>query len=302
MSRKIFLVVLTAIATAGLIAPYWTVPAGEAATGSALTLPLKQNSVRFAVIGDNGTGERRQYELAEQMDNYHQKFGFDFVLMLGDNIYGGSTPTDFQRKFELPYKPLLDGGVKFYASLGNHDNPNERFYAPFNMGGKRYYNFKNGNVQFFALDSDYVDPEQLTWIEEALKTASENAWKICFFHHPLYSNGKFHGSDLDLRQRLEPIFLKYGVDVVLSGHDHVYERLKPQNGINYFVMGSSGQLRAGNLRASDATAKGFDSDQTFMIVEVSGDELYFQTVSRAGRTVDTDVITRIKKQAAGFAK
>src|SRR6266851_9997193 len=200
-----------------------------------LELPLKAKSVRFAVIGDTGTGDKEQYEIGRQMANYREKFPFDFVIMLGDNMYGGESPDDFKEKFEDPYKPLLAAGVKFYASLGNHDNPNQRFYKPFNMGEKRYYSYKNGNAEFFALDSHYMDPEQLDWIKQKLRD-SNAAWKICYFHHPLYSDGKFHGPDKDLRARLEPIFLQNGVNVVFSGHDHVYERIKPQNGIDYFVQ------------------------------------------------------------------
>ena len=92
------------------------------------------------MIGDSGTGEREPYDVAKEMKTYRQKVGFDFVIMLGDNIYGGHRSKDFAEKFEQPYKPLLDAGVKFYASLGNHDDPNEeRLYEPFNMGGERYY-------------------------------------------------------------------------------------------------------------------------------------------------------------------
>src|SRR2546423_13643993 len=120
-----FLLLLTSLAVA-------QAPAG-------LTLPLAEKSVRFAVIGDSGTGERPQFEVASLMMKYHDVFPFEFVLMLGDNIYGGNKPQDFKRKFEDPYKPLLDAGIKFYASLGNHDNSNQRFYKPFNMGGKRFY-------------------------------------------------------------------------------------------------------------------------------------------------------------------
>src|ERR1051326_9241549 len=103
-------------------------------------LPLLPKSVRFAVIGDSGTGDREQHEVAKLLEAYRQKVGFDFVIMLGANIYGSHNPGDFARKFEQPYKPLLDAGVKFYASLGNHDDPNvERLYKPFNMNGERYY-------------------------------------------------------------------------------------------------------------------------------------------------------------------
>ena len=268
---------------------------GEAPTSSALTLPLKDGSVRFAVIGDFGTGERAQYELAQQMEKYHGIFPFDFVVLLGDNIYGGHRPSDFEHKFEQPYKTLLDAGVKFYASLGNHDNPDERFYKPFNMGGERYYEFKKGGVAFFALDSNYMSPQQLQWLEQNLKNAG-SGWKICFFHHPLYSDGKSHGPDLDLRAHLEPLFQKYGVDTVLSGHDHVYERFKPQNGIYYFVEGNSGELRSHDLRSSGEMSKGFDTDRAFMLVEIAGDQFYFQAVSRTGETVDSGMLP---KQQAG---
>ena len=258
-----------------------------------LVLPLKTQSVRFAVIGDSGTGDRSQYEVAQQMARYHEQFPFDFVIMLGDNLYGGNSPTNFERKFERPYQALLDAGVQFYASLGNHDNPNERFYKPFHMGGDRYYNFVKRNVGFFALDSNYMDPQQLNWLEQRLHSA-DSAWKLCFFHRPLYSDGKFHGPDLDLRARLEPLFEKYGVDVVFSGHEHFYERLKPQHGVYYFILGNSGELRFRNLRPSVTMAKGFDVDRGFMLVEVAGDELYFQTISRAGLTVDSGTLTKTR--------
>lgn len=254
--------------------------------------PLKSDSVRFAAIGDMGTGEQPQYETAQQMLKSRQAFPFDFVIMLGDNIYGGSKPVDFDRKFAVPYKPLIDAGVKFYASLGNHDNTNERFYKLFNMNGESYYTYKKGNVRFFVLNSNYMDPKQSAWLETQLRDAGKGDWKICYFHHPLYSSGKFHGPSLDLRQLLEPLFIKYGVDAVFAGHDHVYERVHPQHGIYYFTEGASGELRSGNLARSEITDKGFDTDRSFMLIEIAGDELHFQTISRTGATVDSGVIHR----------
>jgi hypothetical protein len=276
-----------------LLAP--SLPADE------FKLPLKSNSVRFAAIGDMGTGEAAQYEVAQRMVAARQDFPFDFVIMLGDNIYGGSSPKDFEKKFEAPYKPLLDAGVKFYAALGNHDNTNERFYKLFNMNGATYYSFKKGNVRFYALDSDYMDPKQLSWLETQLQNdAGSDEWKICYFHHPLYSSGKTHGPATDLRLLLEPLFVKYGVNAVFAGHEHVYERILPQKGIYYFTEGASGQLRYGNLRKSEITGKGFDTDRTFMLVEIAGDEMYFETISRAGATVDSGMIQRqVRTRAAG---
>ena len=257
-----------------------------------LTLPLKPDSVRFAVIGDMGTGTRLQYQTAAKMNEVRAKFPFEFVLMLGDNIYGGHTPRDFEKKFERPYAGLLTAGVKFYATLGNHDKEYDRFYKPFNMNGQQYYTYKKNNVRFFAMDTTYMSPQQLAWLEKELHNASSD-WIICYFHHALYSSASFHGSATELRSILEPLFVKYKVNAVFSGHDHVYERMKPQKGIHYFTEGASGALRVGNLRKSTITAFGYDQDCSFMLVEITGDELHFQTITRTGRTIDSGVIQRL---------
>jgi len=263
----------------------------SSATAQDLFLPNKKDSLHFAVIGDSGTGERNEYEVARQMVAFRAKFPYAMVLMMGDNLYGGESPQDFKAKFEEPYKDLLADGVKFYASLGNHDDPKQRFYKPFNMNGQRYYTFKaNDRVRFFVLDSNYMDPEQLAWLAKELK-GSDSPWKICFFHHPLYSSGKQHGSDVDLRRFLEPLFLEYGVKVVLAGHEHFYERIKPQKGIYYFISGGSAKLRPDNIARTNLTAKGFDRDNHFMLMEIDGDILHFQTISRTGTTIDSGIVS-----------
>ena len=259
--------------------------------GQDLTLPMRSGSVRFAAIGDMGTGKPPQYEVAAQMNAFRRVFPFEFVIMLGDNLYGGNRPRDYLYKFEVPYKPLLDAGVQFYAALGNHDSPTQRVYKPFNMNGQQYYTFTKGNVQFFALDSTYMSPQQLAWLEAAL-TDSDKDWKIAYFHHPLYSSSAQHGSAVELRRVLEPLLIKFGVQVVFAGHEHVYERVKPQKGVSYFVHGAAGQLRKGNLRKSALTAVGYDLDLSFMLVEVAGDTLAYQAISRLGKTVDSGVIQR----------
>jgi hypothetical protein len=261
------------------------------ATAQEVSLPSAANSVKFAAIGDNGTGDRGQYDVANQMVRFHAKFPFDRVIMLGDNIYGGQGAQDLVKKFSQPYKALLDLGVKFYASLGNHDDPSNRQYPLWNMGGELYYTHATQNVRFFALDSSKVDQKELAWLENALKSSTED-WKICYFHHPLYSDGGTHGSSVDVRVVFEPLFVTYGVNVVFSGHDHIYERITPQKGIYYFVEGASGQLRKGDARPSAMTAKAFDQDMSFMLVEIAGNQLSFQTVSRAGTTVDSGTIQR----------
>ncbi|MEP6593837.1 MAG: metallophosphoesterase, partial [Acidobacteriota bacterium] len=194
----------------------------------ALTLPNRADSLKFAVLGDFGTGSSEQYELAAQMKRVHDVFPFELVTLVGDNLYGSERPQDFKNKFETPYQPLLESGVKFYASLGNHDAREQRYYKLFNMDGKLYYSFKaKQSVRFFALESTYMDPEQVAWLEKELKDSNED-WKIPYFHHPPYSSGDRHGSDERLREVLEPLFLKYNVSVVFTGHDHFYERTKPQ--------------------------------------------------------------------------
>ena len=258
----------------------------------ASVLPVADDSVKFLVIGDSGTGGSAQRQVAQQIVAAHARFPFEFALMLGDNLYGSEDPSDYSEKFEEPYKPLLSAGVKFYASLGNHDEPAQRFYKPFNMDGKRFYKFSEGGVDFFALDSTYMTPEQVDWLAQELEGSGAD-WKIAFMHHPIYSSGERHGSEMDLRALIEPLFLKHGVDVVFAGHEHFYERLKPQGGISYITQGAAAKLRRGNI-ANDSrlTAKGFDTDYSFTLVEIEGDQMFVETISRRGQVVDGSVIPR----------
>ncbi len=266
----------------------------QTTAGPSLSVPNRPDTFKFAVLGDNGTGDKGQYELADQMSAIHELFDYGLVIMLGDNFYGSQTPPELIRKFDRPYKPLLDLGVKFYAAIGNHDEPFTIDYPPLNMGGQRYYTYTREQVRFFVLDTNVMDAEQLRWLEAMLKQAQE-PWKIAYFHHPLYGNAGRHGAAVDMRVLLEPLLLRYGVSVVFSGHDHIYERLKPQNNIHYFIAGSGGKLRKGDLQPSASTAAGFDQDQAFVIVEVAASELYFQTISRTGATVDSGAIPRLAR-------
>ena len=256
------------------------------APASQVKPPVEEGSVRFAIIGDTGTGTRSQFDIAAQMTKARAVFPFEFVIMLGDNIYGSERPQDFISKFEKPYQDLLDANVPFYASLGNHDDPTQRFYKPFNMDGERYYTFTKGSARFFVLDSNYVDQAQLKWLEDELSRANDR-WKIAYFHHPLYSSGEKHGSELDLRAQVEPLFIRYGVDVVFAGHEHFYERIKPQKGIYYFIQGGSAKLRKGDIRVGALTAAGFDTDFSFTLAELGKDAMQFQTLSRLGKPVDS---------------
>lgn len=279
---------------AAVVAPPPAAAPAAAPAEKVIPLPLREGSLKFAVLGDFGTGLREQYELADRMAKFHAAFPFELVVMVGDNIYGGERPQDMENKFEKPYKPLLDAGVKFYASLGNHDDRNQRNYKLFNMDGKFYYSFKapRQDVRFFALESTYPSPEQIEWVEGELKGSRED-WKIAFFHHPLYSSGGRHGSDVELRAALEPLFVRHNVSVVFAGHDHFYERIKPQQGIVHFVAGSGGKLSPGDIqKGSPLTARGFDRDYVFFAGEIVDDEMYFNAIARNGEVIDSGIVLR----------
>jgi predicted phosphodiesterase len=255
-----------------------------------LVLPRKDGSVRFLVMGDGGTGDREQYEVANQVVRFGSRFPFTLAIMLGDNIYGSERPQDYDKKFLRPYKALLDARVEFNAALGNHDDPNQRYFKPFNLGGNRYRTFKKGNARFFVIDSNYLDPEQVKWLEKELSESGSD-WKIAYFHHPLYTTAR-RGPEVELRAVLEPLFVKHGVDVVFTGHEHIYERMNPQKGIYYFTVGGAAKLRKGDTRPGALIAARYDRDRSFLIAEIAGDSLYFQAVSRKGAVVDKGVIAR----------
>jgi hypothetical protein len=273
-----------------------------------LLLPNAPASVKFAVIGDSGRGTRPQRDVADRMALFHQRFKFPFTIMLGDNLYEGvATAEDYRRKFEEPYRALLDAGVDFYAALGNHDDPRQIHYGPFHMKNRRYYSFAPpgtllarlaADVEFFALDSTYLDAPQLRWLNERL-SASTAAWKICFLHHPLYTSGRYRRSALVPRVALESIFVSGGVDVVFSGHEHIYQRSTLQRGIQYFVSGGAGSLRPGDGVPAPFVARTYSDDYHFMLVEIDGDALHFQAIARDGRTIDAGTLSRAERPLRG---
>ena len=264
-----------------------------------LALPNALTSVKFAVIGDSGRGTPEQHQVAAQMVRFREAFKYSFVVMLGDNIYEGpATPEDYRLKFEEPYRELLGDGVRFFAVLGNHDDPRQVSYPPFNMHGERYYSFAPPEdpltrlatrVEFFGLDSTNMDPGQLAWLDERLQ-ASSAKWKVLFLHHPLYTSGRYRNASRAHRWAVEPILNRHGVNVVLSGHEHIYQRTELQNGVLYFVSGGAGSLRPGDGVAAPFVARSYDDDYHFMLMEIEDDELHFQVISRAGDTIDAGTL------------
>ena len=301
MSKKASLILLVIALIGGTF--FYPVSGRQAGQQSSRS----SNVVRFVAFGDMGTGDSDQRDVARQMAAFHFNHPYDTVLMLGDNIYPDGNPDDFQKKFERPYAELIRRGISFFAALGNHDVKKGREaqinYPLFHMGGRAYYSFTKGNglAEFFALDSTSFDAAQLRWLEGAL-AGSKAQWKIAFFHHPIYSSGKTHGSDTKLRAQIEPLFVKYGVAAVLSGHDHIYERIKPQQGVQYFVCGIGGKLRSGNLdKKSSLTAAGNDEVNGFMSVEVTPERLAFQAIDSSGRVFDSgEIAPRTRTRTAGI--
>ena len=273
-----------------------------------LALPNADRSIKFAIIGDSGRGDKPQHDVAAQMAAYRQRFDFKFVLMAGDNIYEGpASEEDYRLKFEEPYKALLDAGVKFYAALGNHDDTNEIFYKPFNMEGRRFYTFVppvdpitrwDTRVRFFALDSTYLSLEQLRCFEKEV-TESRAEWKIAFLHHPVYTSGRYGLAARGIRLAIESSLVNGGVDVVFTGHEHIYERSELQRGILYFITGGAGSLRAGDAKQSPQIARSYDQDYHFMLAEISDEGFFFQAINRKGETVDAGALRRPTEDTPG---
>ncbi len=261
------------------------------------------SNLAFAVVGDTGTGDEAQLSVAQQMVRQREKTPFEFVIMLGDNIYEKGEEKYIKSHFEEPYKDLLAAGVKFYASLGNHDVIRgvefQTNYPNFNMGGRRYYNFTKGAsenyeslLEFFALDSNLITPEQLKWLDESLE-ASKARWKIAYSHHPIYSSARMHRPYVKLRAQLEPLYTRHGVNVVFSGHSHCYERVKPQKGVHYFTEGASGEIKRRTLdRDNPFFAAGEDRINSFLIVQASENELKVEAIGADGSLIDSYTIKR----------
>jgi hypothetical protein len=267
---------------------------GRDAPAPIFTLPGLTGSTSFALIGDSGSGDKAQQDVANAMLRYYTNaHRFTFVLMLGDNLYDD----DYVGEFSAPYKGLLDSGVLFYAAIGNHDRELEQHFKPFHMTDRLYFAFTEGNARFVALNSNHpADRAQLAWFDTAFG-ATGTKWRISFFHHPLYSSGEHAQESRDsIRPALEPALVRNKVDVVFTGHDHLYERIAPQQGIRYFVSGGGGRnLYAFNKSAFDVVGY---SEHHFMVVELAGDQMFFAAITPQGRTIDCGVLWRTADAAA----
>ncbi|AFZ25595.1 putative phosphohydrolase [Cylindrospermum stagnale PCC 7417] len=255
--------------------------------------PTKKDLLlRFVSVADTGTGARGQYAVAGAMNYYHQQNPYDLVVLAGDNIYNNGEIEKVGAVFERPYKPLLNQGVKFQACLGNHDirtanGAAQLRYAGFNMNGRRYYTFRRGAVQFFALDTNgNADwKNQLPWLEKEL-SQSKASWKIVFGHHPIYSSGQY-GSNPDFIKTITPLFKKYNVQAYINGHEHNYERTLAIDGTTYLICGAG----AGNRPVGRSPwTEHSTSNLSFMAYEVYADRIELSGIGTNKRVFDQGVI------------
>ncbi len=271
--------------------------------------PAQDNDqvVRLAAMGDTRSGDSLQTQLGSALYHIDEERPLDGIILLGDNISFDGNPNRFEEVFLQPYNALLKNGVRFYAVLGNHDITGgfagfQMFHPLFNMDGKRYYTvvFKEKLVQVFFLDSNTLagDKGQVTWFRRELGK-SQSPWKVVAMHHPIYGKTvKYPEPDQELKKVLEPLFIEGGVDVVLCGHNHLYQRFRPQNGVHHFTAGSGGMLDEGEILRDDPDLlMGEDTKNIALILQFSPDRCEFQAVDSMETIVDSGTIPGDSTQA-----
>ena len=238
--------------------------------------------VRLAVVGDIGTGDSEEQVTADAINAIPGRY--DGLVLLGDNVYPSGDPARIPTTVFGPFHKTLEDGTDLLAVLGNHDvidGNGSGQVAALGMPG-RWYAWHHGPVLVIVLDSTRPDdPEQLAWLERTLATATE-PWRIVALHHPPYSAG-WHGSSIDVRQAFQPLLDRFGVTLVLAGHDHDYQRSKPIHGVTYIVSGAGATTRQTN-RASFTAASW--STQHFIDLEVWCDHLEVRAVGQDGLVYD----------------
>nr|WP_279591232.1 metallophosphoesterase [Modestobacter marinus] len=266
-----------------------------------LTLPAaawsqRPDQLTFAAVGDTGSGGRQAMAVAERMAHGYQSSPYGLVTHLGDLCYYGSVEDRFDDVFTRPMRPLIDAGVRFELAIGNHDGALHHsdaslaeIDAELRLLGTpaRNYTTSHGPVDFFYLDSSAPGlfgadaPAQLEWLDDAL-ASSANQWKVVCMHHPVYSSGS-HGNTPGAQEAIEPILARRAVDLVLTGHDHHYERSRPVHGVTHVVSG--GGCKTTPVSRGDTTVAAASALQ-YLHVDVAGDRLTGRAVRADGRVLD----------------
>jgi Calcineurin-like phosphoesterase len=196
-------------------------------------------AVRILAVGDFGVGGDRQRATGAAMKRFEIRYPATYLVTLGDNDYTESPPA-FRRNWRRSFGWLKAADVRVAGTLGNHDyEVDDGRYQLATLGmPKPYYTRRTGDAQLFLLDSNDVDGTQTAWLARAL-AASTARWKSAAFHHPPWACGG-HVGNRDVQIEWVPLFERYDVDLVLSGHDHSYQRFAPRNGVAYVVHGGGG--------------------------------------------------------------
>jgi 3',5'-cyclic AMP phosphodiesterase CpdA len=284
----VLVVALAAVAVPNrdLIVAYWTHRVGEPAqTWEVVRLPPEaQPELRVALAGDVGEAGERENETAAAMAAQSQHDPYDILMLLGDNVYPAGDPQRLQETVYEPFAPLLSTGTELFAILGNHDEGATTGDAQLEALGMpgRWYAVERGDMLGIALDSnDPTNPEQLAWLERTLAD-SDATWKLVGLHHPPYSSG-FHGSNQAVRDAFVPLFERYGVQVVFSGHEHDYQRTDPINGVVYIVTGAAARTRPTGI--DDYTAVAW-STHHYVDLNIYPDHLLIRAIDQDGEQFD----------------
>lgn len=243
------------------------------------------NILRFAVIGDWGSGSSAEYAVARRMCAWRSWHPFGLVVTTGDNIYPDGSPAYFQQKFFDPFDCLLDAGVQFRSSLGNHDvmtlNGVPELNTPaFGMKGRNYV-IRNSGVRLVIADSNALDR---AWLSNALTTEPGDRWTVAAFHHPVFSPGVEHGSTEGYRPSLPRLFRRKGIDLVVNGHDHLYAATKELRRIRYVVTGGGGASVYGC--SNRWFVRKCRERNHFLYVVARSNELVVTAVSSSGKVFD----------------
>ena len=251
--------------------------------------------VRFIAVGDTGTGDIRQYQVAKAMKDKCDKDGCDFVIILGDNIYNSGVKSvddpQFITKFEKPYKDL---DLKFYMTLGNHDyRGNVQAEIDYTKKSKKWtmpgttYNFNYANVDFFSIDTNNPTDKQISRLQRDIDR-STGKWKVAFGHHPRYTNGVYKNATGKLADLTDKT-LCGKADIYLSGHEHTKQHLKSVCGVEHLVIGTGAGLRKVGTAYNTLFAK---SSYGFSWFEIDDDKMYFQFIDALTGKVEYDYTVR----------
>ncbi len=279
--------------------------------------------LRFGVIGDSGSGKPPQLRVAEQMKGLHRARRGDpwrFVLAMGDNVYEDGESKYFGSRFIDVYRELLDDGVPFRSTLGNHDirfkdgkeQLQEKAFGY--IDGQDEYEFAAGPeledrtrlARFICLNSTRWDEaiekrdnkvvaSLVDRLRERLKESDRYRWNIIYFHHPIYSYTKKgfilprgHGSNPYLQRVLEPEIVDH-VDLVLSGHEHFYQKIRPEKGVHHIISGGAGKQRKGVI-TDHPNVESASLDYHFMDLGLTEETLHFQAINDSGHLIHSGQI------------